>query len=620
MLSLKLLLEKIINNCINRFIRFIPNLSLILTPLIGIPILVLNEQSTNETKCLYLIIIMAILWSLNPIPLPITSMLPIVMLPLLGLATTDIACSSYLRANNMLFLACLTIALAIEKSNFHQRIALKVLSSCCQLTKFHWMLLGFMMITMFFSMWIVSTATVAMMLPIMDEILRNIFTTINNNDDDDNNDNKQQNRSISNDNNGFNIKIITNNVNDDDYDDEDEKELKNLMKKKDKISTLFYLCIAYSATIGGVSTLTSNGPNLIMKDILENHYHNQDPVDYASYLLYSTPVNIIICLTVWLIFSAIYLRDITISPKRQTFLRKHIMEKYQRLGSMTFHEWAVVFVFILMILLYTFYKPPSLPGWSQLFPPEHTPKLASAAILCVILLFLIPNHLGQWNPNLQQDALLDWHTMQTKLEWSVLIIRGGGFALADAVESSGLSKLVGAQLSHLGNILPLQTLIAIIIIVANWVIEVMRTSATASIMIPVAIKLSENLHINPLKIILPLTASCSYAFISPVGTTSNTLIFYHAKLSIKDMIIPGFIAKTISISMLLLNTWLFGNFYFAIDDDSSPSWTTLINNNPNIDDDNEISKNFHLTHHNMDLIYPLGVFDNITTTIPTTTL
>lgn len=72
--------------------------------------------------------------------------------------------------------------------------------------------------------------------------------------------------------------------------------------------------------------------------------------------------------------------------------------------------------------------------------------------------------------------------------------------------------------------------------------------------------------------------------------------------------------------MLLLNTWLFGNFYFAIDDDSSPSWTTLINNNPNIDDDNEISKNFHLTHHNMDLIYPLGVFDNITTTIPTTTL
>ena len=88
-----------------------------------------------------------------------------------------------------------------------------------------------------------------------------------------------------------------------------------------------------------------------------------------------------------------------------------------------------------MILLYTFYKPPLLPGWSQLFPVQRTPKLASAAILCVIILFLIPNR-PQWNPNLQQDALLDWHTMQTKLEWSVLIIRGGGFALADAVEVS----------------------------------------------------------------------------------------------------------------------------------------------------------------------------------------
>lgn len=96
------------------------------------------------------------------------------------------------------------------------------------------------------------------------------------------------------------------------------------------------------------------------------------------------------------------------------------------------------------------------------------------------------------------------------------------------------------HLSRLGTILPVSTLIGFISIIANMVIEVMRTSATASIMIPVAIKLSENLQINPLKIILPLTASCAYAFISPVGTTSNTLIFYHAKMSIKDMVSENF--------------------------------------------------------------------------------
>lgn len=107
-------------------------------------------------------------------------------------------------------------------------------------------------------------------------------------------------------------------------------------------------------------------------------------------------------------------------------------------------------------------------------------------------------------------------------------------------KSSGLSKLVGMHLSRLGTILPVSALIGFISIIANMVIEVMRTSATASIMIPVAIKLSENLQINPLKIILPLTASCAYAFISPVGTTSNTLIFYHAKMSIKDMVSENF--------------------------------------------------------------------------------
>lgn len=265
---------RIIFDHINHFIRFMPNLSLILTPLLLLPILVINEQSTDELKCLYLIIVMAILWSLNPIPLPITSMLPIVMLPLLGLATTEIACGAYLRANNMLFLGCLTLALAIEKSNFHQRIALKVLSSCQ--TQFQWMLLGFMMTTMFFSMWIVSTATVAMMLPIMDEIFRNIFASIDSiRNEQKQNDQKTNGNAVcccchnDNDNDDDRIDVKIDNDNNKIDNSDDEEELIKLMARKEQICKLFYLCIAYSATIGGVSTLTSNGPNLIMKDILE---------------------------------------------------------------------------------------------------------------------------------------------------------------------------------------------------------------------------------------------------------------------------------------------------------------------------------------------------------------
>lgn len=91
-------------------------------------------------------------------------------------------------------------------------------------------------------------------------------------------------------------------------------------------------------------------------------------------------------------------------------------------------------VFVIMILLYFFYKPPFGFGWHALFPDKTAAlRPASAAILCLVLLFLIPRR-PMWNPNLQQDALLDWHTIQTKLEWGVILIRGGGFAMADAVK------------------------------------------------------------------------------------------------------------------------------------------------------------------------------------------
>lgn len=189
-----------------------------------------------------------------------------------------------------------------------------------------------------------------------------------------------------------------------------------------------------------------------------------------------------------------------------------------------------------MILLYVSYKPQFVDGWLALFGGQKTaPKMASAAIFCVILLFLIPAK-PKWKFDLKRDALLDWHTLQTKLEWGVLFIRGGGFAMADAVQSSGLSAVVSSELAQLSSHMSTGGLIASLSVVANVLIEFMRTSATASVIIPVTIQLSDNLGINPLKIIIPMATSCAYAFITPVGTTANTLIYYHGKLTITEMV------------------------------------------------------------------------------------
>lgn len=276
-------LSKWIINLIN----YIPNLSLIITPLVLSP-LIIGANVSTESKCAFLVLLTATLWAFNPIPLPITSMFPIVLLPLLSLASTETACSAYLKGNNMLFLGCLALALAVEKSNLHQRVALKVL--LCVSTKFNWILLCFMLTTASFSMWIVSTATVAMMLPIADEIFNNLFSSI----DELNENGKHEYR---NDKSlavvqavdagkgnghvlGETIKLATLNghngvaINGNRHvvkmphlKEETQETLSEVAKIKAR--KMFYLCIAYSATIGSVSTLTANGPNLVMKDVLE---------------------------------------------------------------------------------------------------------------------------------------------------------------------------------------------------------------------------------------------------------------------------------------------------------------------------------------------------------------
>ncbi|CAG2114450.1 unnamed protein product [Medioppia subpectinata] len=228
-----------------------------------------------------------------------------------------------------------------------------------------------------------------------------------------------------------------------------------------------------------------------------------------------------------------FYRNISVPKEKRLVLRNIIRKKYEKLGPITFHEFAVLAVFVVMILLYFFHDPQFMTGWSRLLSINNIkPKPAGAAIFCTLLLFIIPSHpLGPY----PSGALLDWKTVQTKLEWGVIILRGGGFSMADAVTSSGLSRLIGQQLALVGS-LPTGALIVLLSVTSTLLIEVMRTSATATILIPVAAQLGEDLGINPLILIITITTSCAYAYILPVGTTANAIVYYHANLNISDMV------------------------------------------------------------------------------------
>lgn len=219
----------------------------------------------------------------------------------------------------------------------------------------------------------------------------------------------------------------------------------------------------------------------------------------------------------------------------------------------SFHEIAVLIVFVVMILLYVLYKPQFISGWVTLFQDQKlAPKLASAAIFSVLLLFFIPAKPFQtFNPDLKKDALLDWPMIQSRLEWGVIFIRGGGFALADAVKKSGLSAMIGSGLSTMSTVLSVTGLIGSFSVITGALIEFMRTSSTASIVIPVTIDLAAKLGINPLKLVIPMATTCAYAFVTPVGTTANTLVYFHGKHSISEMVCFALFRNSSKFSLLV---------------------------------------------------------------------
>ena len=241
------------------FKRFSPSLIIFLAPLALSPLIF--NGSSPESKCAFVVLLMTIYWATEPIPLAVTSLLPVILLPILGLSTSEQACAPYMKSANMLFMGCLTLALAIEKSNLHERIALKVLLKIGN--QFQLIVLGFMLTTMFLSMWIVSTAAVAMMLPIADAILAQIFPKIKQQHFNQLKLNGNSNGAIKSNDLPEKITIPMNGMFVNEMTDNYDKE------HKAKLSKLLYLSIGYSATIGGVTTLTSNGPNMVMKFVLE---------------------------------------------------------------------------------------------------------------------------------------------------------------------------------------------------------------------------------------------------------------------------------------------------------------------------------------------------------------
>jgi solute carrier family 13 (sodium-dependent dicarboxylate transporter), member 2/3/5 len=470
------------------------------------------------TYTLGIAVLMAIWWITEVVPLAITALLPVVLFPLFGVMNGKEVSSTYFNHVIFLFLGGFIVALAMQKWDLHKRIAIRILlitgSSPARI------LLGFMLATAFLSMWISNTATAMMMVPILLSITKKLEEFI------------------------------------------DEKEL-------NKYTIGLLLGVAYSASIGGIATLVGTPPNLSFARIFQIMFPTAPEISFTTWFLFALPISIIFFVITWVYLYLIY------KPKNNTSLKEvDFKNQYKQLGKSTYEQKVVAIVFSLLAILWLTRAGINIgsikiPGWSDLFSTPSFINDGTVAIALSVILFIIPAK------KFKNSRIMDWDTA-SKIPWNIVLLFGGGFALASAFKESGLSIYVGEQLSGIGGLHPI-LIIAVIAITMTFLTELTSNTATTEMLLPVLAGLSVSINVNPLLFMLPATISASMAFMLPVATPPNAIVFGSNKISVIQMAKTGLILNILGVIVITLISYYWGSWVFSIEPDVMPAWAIVTN-------------------------------------------
>ncbi|XP_043228629.1 solute carrier family 13 member 2-like [Amphibalanus amphitrite] len=542
----------------------------VLVPLLLCPLPLISN--TKEAWCGYGVLIIASYWMTEALPVAATALLPTVLFPLFGVLDTSTASQQYMTSTNLLSMAGLMVAVAVEKSNFHTRAALRVVLTVGSSVK--WLMMGFMGITMFFSMWMSNTATTAMVAPMVEAVVENLTEKMDDSEDEPVTE-KEETRQSERDAETLNMEPAG-------FD-----EISTELTEKKPATTMtveqlrppLFLCVAYAANCGGMGTLTGTTPNLVLRGIVEQYYGTETGLSFASYMLLGVPTMLLCTLIGWILLIVIFLgpryllKDPT-DPARIAAVRRSLQDRYDALGPIKFHESAVFTLLCLLVALWFFREPQFMPGWNVLFTETNIDD-GTAGMLIVALMFMIPARPRFWclkeegHKAEPSEALLTWHDVQTRLSWGIVLLLGGGFAVAEATTESGLCTWLGEQLTAL-DVLPNPVIILLIAIFITMLTEVCSNGAIASVMLPVMAQLAVSLRVNPLYLMLPTTLSCSFAFMLPVATPPNAIVFGAGNLKSKDMLRAGIVMNLLCVSVTMLVIPTLGNAVFDLD--TFPDW------------------------------------------------
>lgn len=427
-------------------------------------------------------VLMAIWWATEAIPLSVTALVPIIFFPIAGVATIEESAAPYADPIIFLFLGGFLVALAVERSQLHRRIALILFRALGK--SGNGLVAGFMLAAAVISMWISNTSTTLMLFPIAMSLALVVAET--------------------------------------------SPDLSDKGRHDFKVALL--LGLAYGASIGGMATLVGSPTNAFMAGFMLSEYGQE--IAFARWMLVGIPVSVLMLPLGWWLLTRI-LFPVSFVSSQAT--REELTRRYRNLGPMSNAEKRTAVLFALLVVGWVARKPIAAAlGLDGLSDP-------GVAMFAALLAFVIPS-------GTDRHALVHWSDT-ARLPWGVLLLFGGGLSLAAALSSSGLTVWLGQQLAPLGAINPILLVIAITSLVV-FLTELTSNVATTATLLPVVAALAVELGIDPLVLAVPVTIAASCAFMLPVATPPNAIVFSSNEIQIKEMIRAGFWLNLVSIVLV----------------------------------------------------------------------
>ena len=452
-----------------------------------IAILVLPvPEGLNQTAWLVAAVVslMAIWWATEAIPVPVTALLPLALFPLSGVTSFKEAAMPYANPNIYLFLGGFMLALAIERSGLHKRMALHMIiaagSSGTRLIG------GFMLVAALISMFVMNTSTTLMLLPIGLAVCSVISNTIP----------------------GLTDKEIN------------------------YFDTSLMLGIAYAATIGGMSTLVGTAPNIVFSAFMQETYGVE--ISMIDWMTLGVPLAIVMLLSAWVVLTKyVFPTTFITSDETKLYLKNMLSEQ----GPLSKDEIKISIIFGLTALAWMLR---TILDNYQMFAGLTD---AGIAIISAILLFMIPS-------STSKGELLDWSD-SNKLPWGLLILFGGGLSIAAQINSSGLGIWIGEGLSILSTVPPIFLILAVAALII-FLTEVTSNVATTSTFLPVFGAVAVGIGVLPVSLTVPVCLAASCAFMLPVATPPNAIVYGSGKFTIATMMKAGFVLNIIGIFVVTI--------------------------------------------------------------------